>query len=912
MHIKTMASTFGIALIFIFNLAACSKDDAGSGPAQPDPQALPANTSAGTEDSIPDGLLPDNAAPLHYSLHLRVDPREDSFSGEARIRTSLQRASDELYLHGRSLQISDAGAVLDSGESIALDWQQLTESGVVHLTAGQELPAGELTLTFSYRAPFNTSLEGLYRVDKGELAYAFTQFEATSARLAFPAFDQPGFKVPFDLKLTVPREQVGIANTPQIAEAAAGGGWKTLTFATTKALPSYLVAFAVGPFDVVEWEPIPASRVREREVPLRGITTRGRGAEIHYALKYTAEILVAMEQYFGTAYPYTKLDIIAVPDFASGAMENAGAITYREQLILLDESSAQFDKYNYFNTHAHELSHQWFGNLVTPAWWDDLWLKESFATWHAHITLDELYPDGHYLDALFNGSAWAMNEDSLASARRIREPIVHHEDIGAAYDGITYAKGGGVLAMFEEFLGRENLRRGIRLYMQKFAWKNTTADDFMAAITEANPQADGEVLQEAFRSFIEQAGVPVLAMALDCDGDRPRLALSQQRYLPLGSRGSADQSWTIPACITLFTESGPRQQCFIAAGASQSVDLDSERCPQALLPNSNGSSYYRFNLPGDQWQALLQRFDQLSTHEQISVAGSVISALNAGAMAMEDFLAAAPVIAGSDSWRVSIRPRDSIYRLLDHGSTPAQKQQLQTLLASWYRPQLEQLDALESLTPDQNQYRVFMQSTLALRAGDEALLQALTEMAKRYTGYADDGQIHPGRIDSNYAYIALLAGVKTLGKPFTELLWQQFLAEENVTLRERHLQALARSEDPGVAAQLRAAILSPEVAVNEFGYIISGQMDVPEHQQAMWQWMQENFDAVIARIPTWQKGQTPHYFDSFCSEEDAASVEAVFSPLIADYESGPRYLAKSLEKIRLCAAYVEHYGNVGS
>lgn len=907
MQIKTMASVLGTALILI--LTACSMDEPDRNTAQADPGPADVQTGVVKAERIPDGLLPANAAPLHYRLHLVVDPREDSFSGEARIRTSLQRASSALYLHGRSLQISEARAVLDSGQSIALDWEQLTEGGVVRLQAEQELPAGEFTLAFSYQAPFNTRLEGLYRVDKGDLAYAFTQFEATSARLAFPAFDQPGFKVPFDVQLTIPEDQVGIANTPQVAESIASDGWKTLTFATTKPLPSYLVAFAVGPFDVVEWEPVPETAVREREIPLRGITTRGRGEEIHFALKYTAEILMAMEDYFGTAYPYAKLDIIAVPDFASGAMENAGAITYREQLILVDDDSPVFDKYNYFNTHAHELSHQWFGNLVTPAWWDDLWLKESFATWHAHITLDELYPDGHYLDALFNGSAWAMNEDSLASARRIREPIIHHEDIGAAYDGITYAKGGGVLAMFEEFLGRENLRRGIRLYMQKYAWKNTTADDFITAITEANPQADGDVLQEAFRSFIEQAGVPELTMALDCEGERPQLALSQQRYLPLGSRGSPQQSWTIPACVTLFTESGPEQQCFIAQGASQTINLTTERCPQALLPNSNGSSYYRFNLTGDQWLALLQRFEQLSTHEQISVAGSVISAVNAGNMEMQDFLAAAPVIAGSKSWRVSVRPRGNIYKLMDYGSTPAQKQRLQSLLAEWYRPQLEQLNALETLTPDQNQYRMLMLSTLALRAGDKSLLQDLTEMAKRYTGYGDDEQIHPERIDANYAYIALLAGVETLGKPFTDLLWKQFLAQDNVTLRERHLQALARSEDPGVARYLRAAILSPDVAVNEFGYIISGQMDVPRQQQPMWRWMQENFDAVIARIPTWQKGQAPRYFDSFCSEEDAASVEAVFSPVIANYESGPRYLAKSLEKIRLCAAYVERYGN---
>lgn len=905
MHHRFTASAFATAFLLI--LTACSAEQPAVDTAEPTLTPGVASSSD-TAQSIPDGLLPSGVSPLHYQLHLVVDPGQERFSGQADIRTALDAETSAIYLHGRSLNILEAKAVLDNGQSIPLGWEQLTEGGVVHLTAESPLPAGEVTLSFSYQAPFNTSLEGLYKVNKTDLDYAFTQFEATSARLAFPAFDQPGFKVPFDVQLTIPEDLVGITNTPQVSEAAAEAGWKTLTFATTKALPTYLVAFAVGPFDVVEWESIPATELRKEEIPLRGVTTRGRGDEIRYALKYTAEILLEMEDYFDTAYPYAKLDIIAIPDFASGAMENAGAITYREQLVLLDESASVFEKYNYFYTHAHELSHQWFGNLVTPVWWDDLWLKESFATWHGHITLDALYPNDHYLDALFNGSAWAMNEDSLASARRIREPIVHHEDIGAAYDGITYAKGGGVLAMFEEFLGAENLRNGIRHYMNKYAWKNTTAEDFIEAITEANPQVDGEVLQEAFRSFIEQAGVPELDMALDCDGERPELRLSQRRYLPLGSQGSADQSWTIPACVTLFTEEGPKQQCFIAKGTTQSVALNEERCPEALLPNSNGSSYYRFNLPGDQWQSLLQRFDDMDTREQISVAGSVIASVNAGKMEMDDFLAAAPIIAGSDSWRVAIKPRANISTLLDYGSTEEQKALLRSLLTQWYRPQLEQLNALESLSPDQNQYRMFMVSTLALRARDEALLQELTEMAKRYTGFGGDEKINPQSTDANYAYIALLAGVERLGKPFTDLLWKQFLAEENVTLRERHLDALARSKDPEVAAKLRDAILSPEVAVNEFGYIISGQMDGPHNQQAMWQWMQENFDAVIARIPTWQKGRAPGYFDSFCSDEDAEAVEALFSPVIAGYESGPRYLAKSLERIRLCAAYVERYG----
>ena len=376
-------------------LAGCSDAPEGDLAAAPPAREI-------TADEPPTGQLPAAARPNHYRLHLSIDPRRDYFSGRAEIDVTLDQSADTLWLHGKALQVDEASARLADDSEVALDWQQASPVGVARLTAAQPLPAGPLTLVFDYRAPFNTSLEGLHRIRHGDADYAFTQFEATSARMAFPAFDQPGFKTPFDVTLTVPEDVTAITNTPQVARRDDGEGSVTLEFATSKPLPTYLVAFAVGPFDVVEAPPIPPSGLRETPLPLRGITTRGKGDRIRYALEHTADIVLAMESYFDTPYPYAKLDLIAIPDFGSGAMENAGAITYREQLLLLDENATVGDKRNFLNTHAHELSHQWFGNLVTPQWWDDLWLKEAFATWHSYKTIDALNPGENYLDSLFS------------------------------------------------------------------------------------------------------------------------------------------------------------------------------------------------------------------------------------------------------------------------------------------------------------------------------------------------------------------------------------------------------------------------------------------------------------------------------------------------------------------------------
>ena len=278
-------------------------------------QTTPSDTLPAPLDSPPVGRLPTGVTPKHYTVHLDIDPRQDRFFGRVDIDIELSRETPLIWLHGLDITVNTATARLPDGEAIVLKWQQATPTGVVKLTAETALPAGAASLHFTYSAPFNTNLEGLYKVNKGADAYAFTQFEATSARMAFPSFDEPAYKVPFDISLSIPEQFVAISNTPVIDESTVAPGTKTLTYATSKPLPTYLIAFAVGPLEIVEWNPIPANALRKRSVPLRGVTTRGKAQQIRYALGNTAAILEKLEEYFDTPYPYAKLDIIAVPDF---------------------------------------------------------------------------------------------------------------------------------------------------------------------------------------------------------------------------------------------------------------------------------------------------------------------------------------------------------------------------------------------------------------------------------------------------------------------------------------------------------------------------------------------------------------------------------------------------------------------
>lgn len=332
----------------------------------------------------PQGKLPADVTPSHYVLNLRIDPDKARFSGQVRIDIDIHSQVDQIWLHGEGIRASAARLLRADGTATDLDYHEMGGSGVVRLSASSPIaPQSAATLAIDFSAPFSDSLDGLYTVEDGGLNYAFTQFEPISARKVFPQFDEPRFKVRYDISLEVRNDHLGFGNTPIVQREALPGDYQRLTLATTKPLPSYLLAFAVGDLDVVEYAPIAANTIRSEPIPLRGIATKNKGSRLDYALKHTAALLTTLEEYFGTPYPYAKLDLVAVPEFAAGAMENAGLITYRESLLLFTGEPSVSQQRKYARIHAHELAHQWFGNLVTMPWWDDIWLNESFATWMA-------------------------------------------------------------------------------------------------------------------------------------------------------------------------------------------------------------------------------------------------------------------------------------------------------------------------------------------------------------------------------------------------------------------------------------------------------------------------------------------------------------------------------------------------
>jgi alanyl aminopeptidase len=501
--------------------------------------------AAGTDAAAPLGHLPTWAQPENYKLAFKVDPKQENYSGSTTIKIKLSQASDFIWLHGKDLKVSKVTVTDAAGKKHVGKYTVAAEKeGVARIDLGAKLEPQEITLAIEFTAPLNKQLQGLYKVSHEGVPYAMTQMEPVSARYAFPGFDEPSFKVPFDLSLTIPADDQGVANTAQVKEEKAGAGWKTLTFSTTKPLPTYLVAFAVGPWDVVKGPDISPTEFRSTATPLRGIAAKGEGHRMQHVLGETNSIIHTLEDYYGFGYPYDKLDLLAAPDFSAGAMENAGLVTFRDWLLLIDPDSAAQYVRGSFNVNAHELAHQWTGDTVTMAWWDDLWLNEAFATWMQQKVTTKVHPEYRADLDRVRGAQGAMNNDSLVSARKIRQPITGNGDIETAFDGITYQKGAAVLGMFEGYVTDPVFQKGMRAYIQKHKFANATADDLIDSIAEAAGQ--GDEFKNAFRSFLNQSGVPYVTTEVKTEGGKTVLHLTQSRYLPLGSTGDSSRVWAVP------------------------------------------------------------------------------------------------------------------------------------------------------------------------------------------------------------------------------------------------------------------------------------------------------------------------------------------------------------------------------
>jgi alanyl aminopeptidase len=889
-----------ICIMQVFILAACQPDAETPREA---PSVEPPQQTTPLKTDVPLGQLPSDVTPTAYTLELTIIPELEEFSGKAVIDIQLDGEKDHFYLHGKDIKASKV-QLSDGVNTFSGEYEQVDPSGIVRISSPQPLQ-GKIRLEIEYSAPFNQALDGLYKVSESGRDYAFTQFEAISARLAFPGFDEPAFKTPFTTTLIVPENQVAISNTPELSSEVIDG-MKVVHFAATKPLPTYLIAFAVGDFDVVEAPDLPPNDVRERPLPLRGIAVKGKGEQLAYALEGTNAIVTALESYFGIPYPWAKLDIIAVPDFSAGAMENAGAITYRETLLLFDDTATPERKRLYKMVHAHELAHQWFGDLVTPVWWNDIWLNEAFATWMGLVSMDMAEPEGNFRRDLLSFGLSVMANDSLVSARKIRQPILSNNDIATAFDGITYGKGGAVLSMFENFIGREDFRQGVRNYMDEFQYGTATANDFIRHLAAASTGQPEGLVVAAFNSFLEQPGLPLVEIAHQCDDESLSIHLEQSRYLPLGSTGNSDQEWDIPVCLRLGYADEDTKICLFLTEKEQTFEL-LQACPDWIAPNADNAGYYRYSMGQDDWTTLLANSDRQNTNEMMGMLGSLTGAFNTGDLDVAALMSIAPQLIASPDWQVATAPIEHMNFIYEQMASEGQKQPLQLRFADYYSGKLDEMGLESTEDVDRARLQDALVEFMANTAKQPGLRAQLVSMARDYTGFGTDNKIHPDDVNPIIIGTALTVAVDELGNDFVDHLHRLFAGSTDAVVRRQALDAIGNTKDPEKAAEIRELVFSTELRDNEIFSILEPQAWMPETRDATWSWFQENIDRILIRVPEERWGKMTLVAKTFCNTEKQAEVRDYFAERIDTLTGGPRNLAQTLEGIDLCVAKVKQH-----
>ena len=791
--------------------------------------------------------------PTFQSVRLKLDPDKRSYSGSTRTELDVRSSTTVVQFHAEGQRLTRV-TLLQGADTIAVE-RKSGDHGLVTLTAARPLAVGRAVLEIEFTHQYGTRAVGLYRAVKDNQGYLYTQFESDDAREAFPCWDEPGFKFPYQITLEVPAKYEALTNTP-IERQSAAGEWKTLVFKRTPPLPSYLLAIGVGPF---EFTPVPGTRI-----PTRIVTVQGQKHLTGVAVETTPKLLAALEKWFGTPYPFEKLDLLAVPEFAYGAMENPGAITYRDDVLLLDPTTATVgQRRGHVSTHAHEMAHMWFGDLVTMEWWDDLWLNESFADWMASKISDEVYPE--YKDGLseLQSISRTKTSDAQPSTRAIREKTTAG-NAGLTNVGLVYNKGNAVLSMFERFVGPEVFRKGVQAYLKEHAWGNATASDLWKALD----QASGGKVSTSMATFTDQPGVPYVRVVPVPGGVR----LTQSRFSNYGVTQPA-QTWRIPIVLRYSDGRTIRTQRVQLTEASQVVALPGAAKLAWVMPNGEGRGYYVWSVPDEMLVRLAEGSQQsMDAFERVAFLGNLGMLMNAGEVHGDAYLKALAHFGADTEPQVVSSTMGALQGvraalITDDQSAPFAEYVRRTLTPALVRIGYEMRpgedEAISTMRGDLLQW-------LARRGRDAQVMGFAQQATKRYL--ADSSSVDPSIVDA----VLNLAASKGDEAMFEEMRTRYEHASVPA-LRRRYLASLGAFEDPALEAKALSYMLTESVRPTETFTVMMGFMGKDEAAgKRLWQWMTSNYDAIATKVPPPALRFLP-MMGSGCDEERLKATQAFFS-----------------------------------
>jgi alanyl aminopeptidase len=828
------------------------------------------------DEPAPSLHLPDGVRPERYAVTLSVVPGEAKVQARIAIDIKVDAPQSLIWLHADRIAIG----TVDVDGSVSRATLRTEHPQVVGMAFDPPLEAGAHRVTLDYEANQDLkSTRGIFAVRDAAGWYAMTQFEALSARRAFPCFDEPRFKVPWQLTLRVPRDLTAVSNAPIAEERVIANGMKEIAFAPTKPLPSYLVAFAVGPFDVLD-----AGRVGE--TPIRIVAPRGRIADLAFARRALPELLAKEAAWFAVPFPYAKLDHAAIPLTVRFAMENAGLITYGAPILIAPGATPAPFRHGLANVGAHEMAHQWFGNLVTMRDWDDLWLNEAFANWLAQKMVDAWDPSYEHGSAHVHERADAIEADALAGARRIRQPIATRGDVFNAFDSITYEKGATVIGMFEAWLGNEPFRQGIRTYLERHANGNATTGDFLDAL-QANT---GKRVVPAFASFLDQNGVPQVSVELDCKTTPPRLLLSQRRHAAPDAPASA-QRWQIPVCARYGNAKATNEACTLLSAPSSTLALGAA-CPTFVMANAGGRGYYVPEYRGKLLAQLLAKPGAMTPAEAASVVYDLRPLLRAGAIDATQVLDGIRVGARSRERSVVTAALAVANNVRDTLVSAREMDAFAAFVRQTFAPRARALGFVPR-RGESDDDRLLRRALLSFAAPfDPPLAMKARRLARAWLH--DRHAVDPDIVDA-----VLLTAARTGDASLFDAMAQEALATDSALDRRNLLIALMSFGDPALAKRGLSLLLDPRIDVREATTAWSFAMDRAPRRVSH-EFVVAHFDALAARVDPDTPGGWPGVASRLCRDDDRRDVERFWRPRLARYAGAERNLAEALESIDGC------------
>ena len=840
--------------------------------------------------------LPTTTIPSHYDLAFDVQLGRERFDGTETIEVENQAPTARITLHAVEITFHDvtieAGGTSQKAH-VTLDAPNQTAT----LTVPRDLPAGPAAIHIRFTGILNDELRGLYLSKANGRRYAVSQLESTDARRMFPSFDEPVYKATFSLSATIDRADTAISNGKIISDTPGPGAARhTLKFATSPKMSSYLVALAVGDFQCVEGA--------ADNTPIRVCAIPDKKPLARFALEAAEYTLHYYNSYYAIKYPFEKLDMVAVPDFAAGAMENTAAIFYRDTDLLVDTSTASIPSLkNVASVVAHEMAHQWFGDLVTMKWWDDLWLNEGFATWMESRPVAAWHPEWHMEVDQALDTQRAIGLDSLKSTHAIRSKVETPAEIDESFDLIAYEKGAAVVRMIENYVGTGTFQKGVNAYLAAHAYGNATSEDFAAAIAAAS----GKPIQTIVPAFVDQPGVPLVRFTQECRNGVSSYDIRQQRFA-IDAAGVSSEHWPIPVCTK---DAGGRVACSVetaedTAGSTASSPPDRDCAPgRTVFGNAGALGYYRSEYASSWLATLSSSAEQfLTAPERISLVGDSWALVNSGRENVGDFMRLASGFGSEPSPGVLGTLTTGLFFSGTYLTSDANRAVFQNFVRTLFKPSYASLGVTSALADDAERrgLRPAIISVLGDLANDPDVVAASRK--------ALDDALSGGAPLDPTAADAIVAVAATHGDA---ALWEALSAASaharTPDEQYRYLFALGLFRDPALVKRGLDNVLSPNVRSQNAGRYLERFLSNMSANQAAWAFFKEHFKDLQPKLSVaFSDVGVVQAMGSFCDRSTRDDIKAFF----ATHKLGnaARNVDQTIEKINNCISLKERQGPV--